>query len=104
MLGSPNECASARCSRSEIEVKDETADSVENTDELEEIEVSDDSEECDASDVVDDGVDTVEDGWSIATGFFGRGSDSESVSSLSMFFFIESSGSVPNRLCCSGVR
>lgn len=103
MLGSPNECASARCSRSDIEVRDETAERVENTDEAEEIEVRDDSDDCDASDDEEDGVDTVEDGWSSATGFLDCGACSESESE-SIFRFIESSGSVPNRVCCSGVK
>ena len=70
---------------------------------LEDMEVSDDTEVLEASDVKEDGVDTVEGGWSIATGFFGCRSASESLSE-SVLLLIESSGSVPNRLCCSGVR
>lgn len=76
---------------------------MENTDEAEETEVRDDRDDCDASDEEEDGVDTVDDGWSNATAFLGRGADSESESE-SIFRFIESSGRVPNRLCCSGVR
>lgn len=76
---------------------------MEKTDELEEMEVSDDRDVFDASDEDEDGVDTAEDGWSIVTGLFGRGSGSESESE-SVLLFIESSGSVPNRLCCSDVR
>jgi hypothetical protein len=76
---------------------------VENTDEVEDIDVRDDSEELEASEVEEDGVDTVDSGASRDTGFlrFTACSESESESTV---LLIESSGRVPNRLNCSGVR
>ena len=86
-----------------MEVREETADSVEKTEEDEDIDVSDDSEEFEASEVEEDGVDTADGGESNDTrlGGFAGCSESESESTVRL---IESSGRVPNRLSCSGVR
>ena len=101
--GRPYECASARCSKSDIEVSEETAESVENTEEVDDIEVSEESEEREASELREEDVDTVESGESKDTDFRcgDPSSESESESTVRL---MESSGSVPNRDCCSGVR
>lgn len=76
---------------------------MENTDDVEDIDVREDSEELEASEFKEQGVDTADGGESKDTGFLGFGSFSESESS-STVLLIESSGSVPNRLNCSGVK
>lgn len=76
---------------------------MENTEEEEDIEVNEDSEEFEASEWREEGVDTAESGESRDTGFR-RGDSSSESESESTVRLIESSGRVPNRDCCSGVR